>query len=211
MSGIASYFRRSITTPTRIRRNRFTGFRHLERAWIPIGFCELGAMNRALLYLSALGWRITFDIRPTRLSLLEKINNMKTLLLLISIFFGGCSTTIIIPAPSPLPSPDKATIVFIYKGLGIYETHKTKVFIDDKVVGTVNTISPLTVTVSPGEHKLYTKTSGQVIDRINSSYFQENRVYYMSIWFEGGVWAGSMWITEIPQISEFEVIKYSFQ
>jgi hypothetical protein len=136
---------------------------------------------------------------------------MKTLLLLITIFLVGCSTTIKIPVSPPPPSPDKATIVFIYNGMGIYETYKTKVFIDDKVAGTVNTISPLTVTVSPGEHKLYTETSGPVIDRITSGYFQENKVYYMSIWFEGGVWVGSIWITEIPQISEFEVIKYSFQ
>jgi len=141
-----------------------------------------------------------------------KNRNMKIkLLLLISIFFTGCSTTIKVPVTSPLPVPDKATIVFIYNGMGVYETYKTKVFIDDKTIGVVNTTSPLTVTVSPGQHKLYTETSGQVIDRITSAYFEQNKVYYMSIWFEGGMWAGSMWISEIPKISEFEVLKYPFQ
>ncbi|MGZ8196427.1 MAG: hypothetical protein ACXWTH_12450 [Methylosarcina sp.] len=133
------------------------------------------------------------------------------LLLLISIFFTGCSTTIKVPVTSPIPVPDKATIIFIYNGLGVYETHKTKVFVDDKIIGEINTMSPLTVNVSPGQHKLYTETAGQVIDRITTSYFEQNKIYYMSIWFEGGMWAGSMWISEIPKISEFEVIKYPFQ
>jgi len=82
---------------------------------------------------------------------------------------------------------------------------------DNSPIGDVSTLSPLTVSVTPGQHELYAKVSGPVIDRITSGYYEQNKVYYMSVWFEGGMWASSVRITPIPKLTEFEVIKYSFQ
>jgi nucleoside 2-deoxyribosyltransferase len=44
---------------TRVRRNRFTGFRHSERARMPAGFCKLDAMSRALLVGFGLAERLS--------------------------------------------------------------------------------------------------------------------------------------------------------
>jgi len=138
---------------------------------------------------------------------------MKNLLLIIGLglILTGCSTTISVPVSEPTVTPGKSSLVFVYEGMGMYVPYKIKIFMDKQCIGEVGSTSPLTVSVAPGQHELHTREKGPVIDRITTAYFEPNQIYYLLVWFEGGVWVGSNRITQIPKLTSYEIIKYPFQ
>jgi len=138
---------------------------------------------------------------------------MKNILPIISfcLILSACSTTISVPVSEPTVIPGKSSLVFVYYGMGVYEPQKIKIFMDKQCIGEVGSTFPLTVTVAPGQHELHTRMKGPVIDRITTAYFEPNQIYYLSVWFEGGVWVGSNRITPISKLTSYEILKYPFQ
>jgi len=134
----------------------------------------------------------------------------KALIILTSLFIlSGCGTKITVPIDQTLISEDKATvIIFNVSGRGL--PNPMEVSIDNNVVGIITPEIPLKIEVSGGGHELYVERpqGTMMIQRKMLKTFDAGKVYYMKVWFDHGMWIGSLRIDPVYERTNYETYSY---
>jgi len=130
---------------------------------------------------------------------------MRSIALLITILsLTGCGTMITIPIDQSLIEEDKATII-VFHEQGFSD--EFEVFFDREPVGVVTSESPLKLSVTEGEHEIHTEITA-VIDRVTKKIYEADKIYYMRIWFDRGMWVSSIRIDPTYERSNYDVNSY---
>jgi len=124
------------------------------------------------------------------------------------IFVAGCSAT------GPLyteknniqaPSSGKS-LVYVYRIDTVIGSGVTAHLIDDgQDVGAVNVGGYFSYEAAPGEHKLFTKTTG--IDQPTYINMIEGKTYYLRINYNPGTWTGTFTVDPLPEARAFPELK----
>ena len=126
-----------------------------------------------------------------------------TIILVSLLFLSGCAskTLITVPLDSTPLSEEKATLIIFTE-----ETFpkEFKLMLDQQFIGMLNPVFPLKFEIEPGFHEIYAEVP-MLIDRITTYEFDEGKTYYMKLWLEHGMWAGSVRIDPTYTIDGYEV------